>query len=126
MIWLDLLALILVLGLLLALLPRPAPPPWPRAALKGLVDPREVDRALLALGRREAELKRSLASPRLLPETQKALEAALARVRQEREEVLALLESLAAERLLAQGKEELELKERLQALRKALAKLQNP
>ncbi len=139
MAWIGLLLtllLLLVILALLVLLPilllarflgrRFTPTPWPREELKGLVDPKEVDETLRALKEREARLQRALASPRLLPETQRGLREALLRVQEEREELLGLLDSLAAERLLAQGEENTGLKEKLKALREALARLQTP
>jgi signal transduction histidine kinase len=76
---------------------------WVRRHLKGLVDFREVEAAFKALERRERELSQALAAPHLLPKTREELERALEEVREERRRLVALLESLAAERALAKG-----------------------
>ncbi|WP_234554095.1 hypothetical protein [Thermus caliditerrae] len=113
--------------LLLALLLRPRPEglAWSKAQLKNLVDWGEVERALRALEARERELEAALKAPHLLPETRGRLEATLGETRGQRATLLALLESLAAERALA--REDLEaakgLEERLAALREVLASL---
>ena len=98
---------------------------WARRHLKGLVDFREVEAAFKALEGRERELSRALAAPHLLPKTREELERALEEVREERRRLVALLESLAAERALAKG--DLEAARRLEAhladLREVLASL---
>jgi hypothetical protein len=86
---------------------------WARRHLKGLVDFREVEAAFKALEGRERELSQALAAPHLLPKTREELERALEEVREERRRLLALLESLAAERALAKG--DLEAARRLEA-----------
>jgi septation ring formation regulator EzrA len=67
----------------------------------------------------------ALAAPHLLPKTREELERALEEVREERRRLVALLESLAAERALAKG--DLEAARRLEAhladLREVLASL---
>lgn len=96
-----------------------------RRHLKGLVDFREVEAAFKALEGRERELSQALAAPHLLPKTREELERALEEVREERRRLLALLESLAAERALAKG--DLEAARKLEAhladLREVLASL---
>jgi signal transduction histidine kinase len=87
---------------------------WARRHLKGLVDFREVEAAFKALEGRERELSQALAAPHLLPKTREELERALEEVREERRRLLALLESLAAERALAKG--DLEAARKLEAL----------
>jgi len=67
------------------------------------VDFREVEAAFKALEGRERELSQALAAPHLLPKTREELERALEEVREERRRLVALLESLAAERALAKG-----------------------
>jgi hypothetical protein len=98
---------------------------WARRHLKGLVDFREVEAAFKALEGRERELSQALAAPHLLPKTREELERALEEVREERRRLVALLESLAAERALAKG--DLEAARRLEAhladLREVLASL---
>jgi hypothetical protein len=98
---------------------------WARRHLKGLVDFREVEAAFKALEGRERELSQALAAPHLLPKTREELERALEEVREERRRLLALLESLAAERALAKG--DLEAARKLEAhladLREVLASL---
>ncbi|KOX89543.1 hypothetical protein BVI061214_00711 [Thermus aquaticus] len=98
---------------------------WARRHLKGLVDFREVEAAFKALEGRERELSQALAAPHLLPKTREELEMALEEVREERRRLVALLESLAAERALAKG--DLEAARRLEAhladLREVLASL---
>jgi signal transduction histidine kinase len=98
---------------------------WARRHLKGLVDFREVEAAFKALEGRERELSQALAAPHLLPKTREELERALEEVREERRRLLALLESLAAERALAKGN--LEAAKKLEAhladLREVLASL---
>jgi|GEM_PF-1595292 DNA-binding GntR family transcriptional regulator len=98
---------------------------WARRHLKGLVDFREVEAAFKALEGRERELSRALAAPHLLPKTREELERALEEVREERRQLVTLLESLAAERALAKG--DLEAARRLEAhladLREVLASL---
>ncbi|WP_038055070.1 hypothetical protein [Thermus amyloliquefaciens] len=121
------LLLLLVVLLLLALLlrPRPAGLEWTKAQLKSLVDWAEVERALRALDARERELEEALKAPHLFPETRGRLEAALGQTQRQRAQLLALLESLAAERALARkdlGAAK-NLEERLAALREVLANL---
>jgi len=98
---------------------------WARRHLKGLVDFREVEAAFKALEGRERELSQALAAPHLLPKTREELERALEEVREERRRLVALLESLAAERAL--GKGDLEAARKLEAqladLREVLASL---
>jgi hypothetical protein len=98
---------------------------WARRHLKGLVDFREVEAAFKALEGRERELSQALAAPHLLPKTREELERALEEVREERRRLVALLESLAAERALAKG--DLEAARKLEAhladLREVLASL---
>jgi signal transduction histidine kinase len=98
---------------------------WVRRYLKGLVDFREVEAAFKALEGRERELSQALAAPHLLPKTREELERALEEVREERRRLLALLESLAAERALVKG--DLEAARKLEAhladLREVLASL---
>jgi signal transduction histidine kinase len=98
---------------------------WVRRHLKGLVDFREVEAAFKALEGRERELSQALAAPHLLPKTREELERALEEVREERRRLVALLESLAAERALAKG--DLEAARKLEAhladLREVLASL---
>jgi len=98
---------------------------WARRHLKGLVDFREVEAAFKALEGRERELSQALAAPHLLLKTREELERALEEVREERRRLLALLESLAAERALAKG--DLEAARKLEAhladLREVLASL---
>ncbi|KHG64587.1 hypothetical protein QT17_11555 [Thermus sp. 2.9] len=123
---LEALLLLLALALLFLLIrPRPEGLDWARAKLKDLLDWSEVEGALNALSRREAELKEAFQAPHLLPETQTALSRALIQVQEERKRLLALLESLAAERALLRGgpREAQELRARLQDLREVLASL---
>jgi tRNA U34 5-methylaminomethyl-2-thiouridine-forming methyltransferase MnmC len=98
---------------------------WARRHLKGLVDFREVEAAFKALEGRERELSQALAALHLLPKTREELERALEEVREERRRLVALLESLAAERALAKG--DLEAARKLEAhladLREVLASL---
>jgi hypothetical protein len=98
---------------------------WARRHLKGLVDFREVEAAFKALEGRERALSQALAAPHLLPKTREELERALEEVREERRRLVALLESLAAERALAKG--DLEAARKLEAhladLREVLASL---
>jgi hypothetical protein len=98
---------------------------WARRHLKGLVDFREVEAAFKALEGRERELSQALAAPHLLPKTREELERALEEVREERRRLLALLESLAAERALAKGNLEAarKLEAHLADLREVLASL---
>jgi DNA-binding GntR family transcriptional regulator len=122
---LEILLLVLLL-LALAYLLRPQEGwAWARRHLKGLVDFREVEAAFKALEGRERELSQALAAPHLLPKTREELERALEEVREERRRLLALLESLAAERALAKGN--LEAAKKLEAhladLREVLASL---
>lgn len=122
---LEALLLFAALALLALLWPRPQGLDWAKARLRGLVDWKEVERALRELDRQEKELEEGLRAPHLLPEVREGLERTLLAVREQRERLYALLESLAAERTLA-GKD-LEaakrLEERLAALREALASL---
>jgi hypothetical protein len=123
---LEILLLLALLLLALAYLLRPQEGwAWARRHLKGLVDFREVDAAFKALEGRERELSQALAAPHLLPKTREELERALEEVREERRRLLALLESLAAERALAKG--DLEAARKLEAhladLREVLASL---
>jgi signal transduction histidine kinase len=122
---LEILLLVLLL-LALAYLLRPQEGwAWARRHLKGLVDFREVEAAFKALEGRERELSQALAAPHLLPKTREELERALEEVREERRRLVALLESLAAERALAKG--DLEAARKLEAhladLREVLASL---
>jgi signal transduction histidine kinase len=122
---LEILLLVLLL-LPLAYLLRPQEGwAWARRHLKGLVDFREVEAAFKALEGRERELSQTLAAPHLLPKTREELERALEEVREERRRLVALLESLAAERALAKG--DLEAARKLEAhladLREVLASL---
>jgi signal transduction histidine kinase len=122
---LEILLLVLLL-LALAYLLRPQEGwAWARRHLKGLVDFREVEAAFKALEGRERELSQALVAPHLLPKTQEELERALEEVREERRRLVALLESLAAERALAKG--DLEAARKLEAhladLREVLASL---
>ncbi len=98
---------------------------WARRHLKGLVDFCEEEAAFKALEGRERELSQALAAPHLLPKTREELERALEEVREERRRLVALLESLAAERALAKG--DLEAARKLEAhladLREVLASL---
>jgi hypothetical protein len=98
---------------------------WARRHLKGLVDFREVEAAFKALEGRERELSQALAAPHLLPKTREELERALEEVREERRRLVALLESLAAERALAKGNLEAarKLEAHLADLREVLASL---
>ena len=98
---------------------------WARRHLKGLVDFREVEAAFKALEGRERELSQALAAPHLLPKTREELERALEEVREERRRLVALLESLAAERALAKGNLEAarKLEAHLSDLRQVLASL---
>ncbi|MDT7922444.1 MAG: hypothetical protein RQ998_05990, partial [Thermus sp.] len=98
---------------------------WARRHLKGLVDFREVEAAFKALEGRERELSQALAAPHLLPKTREKLERALEEVREERRRLVALLESLAAERALAKGNLEAarKLEAHLADLREVLASL---
>ncbi|WP_448566151.1 hypothetical protein [Thermus sp.] len=118
--------ILMALLLLLAYLVRPREE-WARVRgrLRGLLDWREVEAAFRALKKREEELSEALAAPHLLPETRGELERALEEVRAKRRRLLALLESLAAERALARG--DLEAAKRLEAhlldLRQVLASL---
>jgi hypothetical protein len=98
---------------------------WARRHLKGLVDFREVEAAFKALEGRERELSQALAAPHLLPKTREELERALEEVREERRRLVALLESLAAERALAKGDVEAarKLEAHLADLREVLASL---
>jgi hypothetical protein len=98
---------------------------WVRRHLKGLVDFREVEAAFKALEGRERELSQALAAPHLLPKTREELERALEEVREERRRLVALLESLAAERALAKGNLEAarKLEAHLADLREVLASL---
>ena len=98
---------------------------WARRHLKGLVDFREVEAAFKALEGRERELSQALAAPHLLLKTREELERALEEVREERRRLLALLESLAAERALAKGNLEAakKLEAHLSDLRQVLASL---
>lgn len=106
---LELLFLLAVLALL-ALLFRPKPRglDWARGRLRGLLDWGEVEEEAL-----------------LLPETREELKQALRRIQGQRQRVLALLESLAAERALARGDLEAarRLEARLRDLREVLASL---
>jgi cytochrome c553 len=122
---LEILLLVLLL-LALAYLLRPQEGwAWARRHLKGLVDFREVEAAFKALEGRERELSQALAAPHLLSKTREELERALEEVREERRRLVALLESLAAERALAKG--DLEAARKLEAhladLREVLASL---
>uniref|UniRef100_A0A7C2C1N6 Uncharacterized protein n=1 Tax=Thermus islandicus TaxID=540988 RepID=A0A7C2C1N6_9DEIN len=120
-------ALLLLLALLLVgLLLRPQGGlAWARVRLRGLVDWKAVEAAFKALAREERQLTEALAAPHLLPETRRELEGALKDVREARQRLLFLLESLAAERALARG--DLEAARRLEAhleeLRQVLASL---
>jgi tRNA U34 5-methylaminomethyl-2-thiouridine-forming methyltransferase MnmC len=98
---------------------------WARRHLKGLVDFREVEAAFKALEGRERELSQALAALHLLPKTREELERALEEVREERRRLVALLESLAAERALAKGNLEAarKLEAHLADLREVLASL---
>jgi hypothetical protein len=122
---LEILLLVLLL-LALAYLLRPQEGwAWARRHLKGLVDFREVEAAFKALEGRERELSQALAAPHLLPKTREELERALEEVREERRRLVALLESLAAERALAKGNLEAarKLEAHLADLREVLASL---
>lgn len=123
---LELLLLLLAL-LVLALLFRPPPRglAWAKARLKGLLDWEEVEGALRALEAQEKEVAEALEAPHLLPETREELKQALRRIQEWRQRVLALLESLAAERTLARGDLEAarRLEARLEDLREVLASL---
>jgi hypothetical protein len=118
--------ILMALLLLLAYLVRPGEE-WARVRnqLRELLDWREVEAAFRVLKKREEELSEALAAPHLLPETRAELQRALEEVRAKRKRLLALLESLAAERALARG--DLEAAKRLEAhlldLRQVLASL---